>query len=53
MNAGMYILGTDGDAAKQDAGLFHILCSDGSHTVCLLCTYITLMSFCKAESIFG
>ncbi len=34
-----------GNAAKQDSRLFHIRCSDGSRTLCLLWTDITLVVF--------
>lgn len=34
-----------GNAAKQDSSRFHIRCSDGSRTLCLLWTDITLVVF--------
>lgn len=36
---------TDGIAAKEDSRLFHIRCAAGSHTFCLLGTYIALFGF--------
>ena len=38
---------TDGSAAKEARRLFHIRCSDGSRTFCLLWSYTVLGNFRK------
>ena len=43
---------TDGAGAALRRRLFHILCSDGSRTHCLLCADIDLGSFSMASQVF-